>query len=132
MSTVRDLIERAHRRLGEVGFGQAMTPERADHGLNCLNEMCHGWKAENVDIGFTDKALNDPFFLGSEYFGGVAALLAVRLAEDYGNNLSQLPSILRDATTAWRSLQAAYIQAPAADIDRALQNLPSQRRYGWS
>ncbi len=132
MSTVRDLIERAHRRLGEVGFGQPMTPERAGHGLDCLNEMCHGWAADSVDIGYTDKTLNDPFFMATKYFGGVVALLAVRLAEDYGNNLSSIPSILRDAKSAWSGLQADYIAAPTdTDIDHTLQNMPSQRRYGW-
>jgi hypothetical protein len=131
MSTVRDLIDRAYRRIGEIGFGQALTPERADHGLNCLNDMCSGWAADGVDIGFTDVALNSAFFLPEQYFGGVAALLALRMSEDFGNTISTMPNLIKDAKNAWKQLLAAAIVAPTDTfIDPALQDMPSQRRYG--
>lgn len=127
--TVLDLIQRAHERLNEVGFGQSLTAEQAQLGLNAYNEMTAEWALSGVDTQATETTLATAFPLDMPFFPGVAALLATRLAEDYGHDLVAMPRLVRDAKNGWTALQAAYIAAPNADFEYGLTRAPSQRRY---
>jgi hypothetical protein len=55
---------------------------------------------------------------------GVVALLAVRLAEDYGKTPG--PILMRDADRGEKQLQAAFLHVPKARFDTALTRTPSQ------
>jgi len=55
---------------------------------------------------------------------GVIAMLAVRLAEDYGKTPG--PVLLRDAERGERQLEAAFLHVPKAVFDPALTRTPSQ------
>ena len=39
MSTARDIVEAAFRKLGIVASDEAMTADQADNGINALNRM---------------------------------------------------------------------------------------------
>lgn len=56
--------------------------------------------------------------------GGVVAMLAVRLAEDYG--ITPGPVLLRDADRGEARLAAAFLHVPKASFDAALTRTPSQ------
>ncbi len=56
--------------------------------------------------------------------GGVVALLAVRIAEDYGKTPG--PILLRDADRGEKQLQAAFLTVPRAQFDIALTRTTSQ------
>lgn len=68
------------------------------------------------------KALNS-----RRFDGGIAALLAVRMAPDYGIEPSA-PLVAR-AANAWSAIQAAFVRAPKSAYDRALTDTPSRRTY---
>ena len=55
---------------------------------------------------------------------GVIAMLAVRLAEDYG--ITPGPVLLRDADRGEARLAAAFLHVPKASFDAALTRTPSQ------
>lgn len=55
---------------------------------------------------------------------GVVAMLAVRLAEDYGQTPG--PVLVRDADRGMERLRAAFMHVPRATFDFALTRTPSQ------
>jgi len=61
------------------------------------------------------------------YEGGVVALLAVRLAEDYGKSPGAV--LIRDANAGWAAIQAAFVVPPAAQFDGGLVRTPGRRYY---
>lgn len=63
-----------------------------------------------------------PFDASQE--AGVVAMLAVRLAEDYGKTPG--PVLLRDANRGEERLRAAFTHVPRASFDTALTRTPSQ------
>jgi len=56
---------------------------------------------------------------------GVIAMLAVRLAEDYG--VAVTPVVARDAADGWSSLLQQFVHVPDATFDPALTRTPSRR-----
>ena len=61
---------------------------------------------------------------------GVVAMLAVRLAEDYG--LEPRPLVLRDADKGWDSICGDFIVPGLAQFDDGLAQLPSQRYIDYT
>lgn len=61
----------------------------------------------------------------TRYESAVVALLAVRLADDFGSDPSAV--VMSDANNGWIDIQAAYIVPAANPFDRALTRMPSQR-----
>lgn len=55
----------------------------------------------------------------------VVALLAVRMARDFGMDVPDTVAI--EANEGWDTLQADYVKAPEASFDKALTRLPSRR-----
>lgn len=57
---------------------------------------------------------------------GIHALLAVRLAGDFGRD--PRPQTYRDAENGWTALCSAFVRPPTADVfDSALRRMPSNR-----
>ena len=121
MATASEIVNRAYRRLNVLRPNATPSAAQADYGLNAFNEMLDSWAGEGVDV-------TDDLPIAAKYERGVVALLAQRLAPDFGLQLP--PQIEREAREGWRTLQAGYITAPTADFDDTLQYLPSQRRVG--
>jgi len=57
----------------------------------------------------------------------VAALLAMRLAEDFGREPSAV--LVRDARDGWTVIQADFIVPATNAFDRGLSSMPSQRYW---
>lgn len=122
MSSSNDIVKRALKRLGVLAPGEDMDAADGADGNAALNAMIASWQNDGVDV-------SSDVPLPSRHEEGIVALLAVRLAPDYG----KVPpaQVLSDAEKGWDSLLAEYIRPPDAQFDTALLNMPSQRTgYG--
>lgn len=53
MTTARDIIESALRKIQVLGRGQSLSADLADNGLNALNQMLDSWSIEGGNV-FTE------------------------------------------------------------------------------
>ncbi|MGH1414843.1 MAG: hypothetical protein ACRBB0_15250 [Pelagimonas sp.] len=120
MTTVREVIAAAHRKIAVLGQGENMPASMASDGLFAFNAMLHGWKADGVDVEHADQELTSTFSLGPEFLEGTVYLLAQRLGPDY------LAPRTFDHDSFMRRLQAAYYVMPEMTIPTALTNTPAR------
>lgn len=132
MATMNDIVLGALKRLRVSNPRKALDAVAGTEGLTALNDMMHSWKASGVDVDHdTADALTDDFTLGDEHIQGVKALLAVRLAGEYGLEVNA--GIVRDAQMEWAALEAEFIDAPTqAEFDSGLTRLSFGRTVGTS
>lgn len=110
MATATEIATSALRR---IGICDALsTPSAADiaSATDALGAMIAGWEAE----GYSGDILP----LDSRFEHGIVALLAVRIAEDYGK--SPGPVLLRDAMDGERRLMAHFFVVPQSTFDSSL------------
>lgn len=122
MTTARDIVERAYRKLGVVASDEPMTADQASNGLDALNMMMHGWLLDGIDVGHTDLILSDVFTLQPEFHESCVYLLAEKLSPDYTAPANFDPRRFK------QRLSAAYLIIPDAKLDSALTR---RSRYGW-
>ena len=120
MSSSAQIVIRALKRLRVLGSGEDPSAEDAADGLAALNAMIAGWEADGIKV-------SGDVPLDARFEEGVVAMLAVRLADDYGKEPSSV--VVRDAEIGWERLQAAFRHIPLAQFDSALRNMPSQRYW---
>lgn len=120
MTTARDLVTRAFRKLGVVADDEPMTADQAEHGLNVLNDMIAAWRLDSVDVSVSELALDDTYPLGREYNEGTIYLLASRLSSDY-----IVPAGF-DADAFFRKIQANNTSVGTTYLQRALTHMPSR------
>lgn len=120
MATATQIAERALKRLGIVDSLHSPSAADSEHTIEALNAMIESWDAEG--LSFATPA--DDLPLDPKYEAGLIAMLAVRMAEDFG--LTPGPVLVRDADRGWAQLQAAYITPPAVEFDRALTRTASR------
>ena len=124
MSTARDIVERAFRKIGVVASDEPMTADQAQNGIDALNMMMHGWMLDGIDVGHVDLQLADVFSMEPQFQEGCVYLLAERLSPDYSAPAQFNPSEFK------KRLSAAFLIIPDSKLDRTLQRGFS-RRYGW-
>lgn len=120
MPTMMDIVTRAYRKIGVSAIDETLTADEAQHGLDALNAMMHGWALRGVDITHTDKAADDPFPLASAYVEGTVFLLASHLSPDY------MVPVTFNADEWWRSFQAHNMTIDEVTIPNGLLRMPSQ------
>jgi len=98
------------------------------NALTALNDMIFSWEGDGVDVDHTAYTLSSNFALGDKYVAGVKAMLAVRMASEFGIQIT--PQVAASAQRCWEALQAEYITAPDASFDNAIVYMPSQRLTG--
>lgn len=119
MTTMRDIVEGALKRLRVMNPRKTVDGIAASDGLMALNEMMHSWKAVGVNTDHETLELADDFPLDEEHVQGVKALLAVRLSADYGLPLAD--GTIKDAADGWSGLQAEFVEsAPDAVFDSGI------------
>ena len=129
MTTMADMVTLALKRLRVINPRKVPDAAAAAEGLSALNAMMHSWKGQAVDIDHVDLEASDDFPLGEEHVQGVAALLAIRLAGDYGVQIDQ--GIVRDAEMGWSALEAEFIDPPDdAEADYGLRQI-GRWGVGW-
>lgn len=117
MATFRDIVRGAYRRTALIRDNGEPSAAEAQNAMDALNDMMFGWKLDGVtlDPAHTIKALGDTFTLADEHIAGVKAMLAVRMAEEHGDDIP--PKLLQDAESGWMALQAAYFGDKKASFD---------------
>ena len=121
MSTSSDIVKRALKRLGILAPGEDMSAADGADGNAVLNALIASWENDGVIV-------SPDVPLPARHEEGIVALLAVRLALDYGMVASD--QIQVDASKGWDALLADYIRPPLSQFDTALKNMPSQRYWG--
>jgi hypothetical protein len=83
MTTVRDIITRAFRKIGVTANDEELTADQAVTGLNALNAMMHAWTLRVRTWAHIDVALADDFPMPASFHEGVVYMLASEVAPDY-------------------------------------------------
>ena len=122
MTTARDIVERAFRKLGVVASDEPMTADQAQNGLDTLNMMMHAWMLDGIDVGHIDLQLADQFSLEPQFAEGTVYLLAERLSPDYSAPANFDPREFK------KRLSAAFLIIPDSKIDTVL----TRRRTWWA
>jgi hypothetical protein len=117
MSSSAQIVARALKRINVVAAGEDPSAGEAADGLAALNAMIAGWAADGINI-------SPDVPLPSKHEEGVVAMLAVRLAPDYGRMPS--PLVMEAANEGLYRLESDYISAPLATFDSALRDMPSR------
>lgn len=126
--TMLQIVTGGYRRLGLLRKNEVLDADEAAIGLAALNGMMHNWRNFSVDVEHTDKTLAQLFPLDAKYDEGVMAMLAVRLADENGDEVK--PQTAASAEECWKSLLAEYGDFDTeAEFDSALTNMPSQHRF---
>lgn len=120
MTTVRDIITRAYRKIGVVAMGEAVPADEMQHGVDVFNDMLWGWKPRGVDIQHEGLDASDDFALDRQFHEGAVYVLASRLSPDFS-----APQGF-DADDWFRALQAAFIVIDKVNFPETLTYLPSR------
>jgi hypothetical protein len=111
MATTTQIVTRALRRIRVIPAGGTPSAEDLSDGTDALTAMINGWEAD----GLTGDVLP----LDARFEQGVVAMLAVRMAGEYGKEPDAV--LLRDATDGWSQISAAFFAVPSSRFDSALK-----------
>lgn len=111
MATSTQICTRALRRLAVIAADETPASADIDAANEALTAMINSWEAE----GLTADAVP----LDARFEQALVAMLAVRLAEEYGKEPSQV--LVRDATDGWNAIRAAFFAVPQSRFDKALK-----------
>lgn len=72
MTTARDIIAGAYRRLGLLPLGADLDPSRASAGLAMYNDMLNAWAADGIFLGGPNPPAQDTdgVFLSDDFIDG--------------------------------------------------------------
>lgn len=121
MTTVREIIERAHRKITVLARDESLEAHDISHGLDALNMMLAAWKLSGISRTHTTLTLTSTFPLAAEYEEGTVYMLAGRLAPDFS-----MPANF-DADDFFRKVQVAYLTISEVTIPKALKETATQR-----
>lgn len=119
MTTTRDIVERAYRKIGLKAEDEAITGDMLAHGVDTLNAMMFGWELFGININHTALAATSAFTLEPRFEEGTVYQLASRLSPDF---LVPAP----DSDRFFRAMQAAYLVIDEMALPKALTRMPSQ------
>lgn len=122
MTTTRDIIERAHRKIGVVASDEPMTADQAQNGLDALNMMMHSWSLTVPTWAHTDTTLTATFPMPATFHEGAVYQLAARIAPDF-----MVQGF--DPDQWFRAFQNYYRAVPVVAMPRTILNTSSQRRW---
>lgn len=89
MSSNLDIIQDALRDLGIISEVQTPSAEQGSHGLRELNKLAAELEGQDIPLQwFVQTSTSDTFPVAAEYENAIAALLAARLAPNYGATVS--------------------------------------------
>lgn len=120
MATATQIATRALRRLGVVSAGENPASADVSDAKEALTAMIASWEAE----GLTGDILP----LDARFEQGVVAMLAVRLAEEYGKTPGEV--MVRDAKQGWDQISSAFFSVPKSTFDDGIVNTGHWYQYG--
>lgn len=112
MATATEIVTRALKRIRKTDSHS--TPDATDiaDGTEALTAMLASWEADGLS--------GDTTPLDARFEQAVVAMLAVRLAEDFGATPG--PILLRDAKDGWNAIQAAFFAVPNSKFESSLSS----------
>lgn len=122
MATATEIATRALRRLAVVDALESPAAQDISNAEAALNAMIAAWEAESLS--------GDVLPLDSRFEQGLTAMLAVRLAEDYGKTPG--PVLVSDAKRGEMQIMGAFMAVPEANFELAYthRHLASDDAYG--
>ena len=112
MATAQQIATRALRRIRVVGAEDTVSAADMQAATDALDAMIASWEAYGLS--------GDVLPLSGRFDQAITAMLAVRLAEEYGKQPG--PVLLRDATEGWGSIQSAHLVVPASTFDSGVKH----------
>lgn len=112
MATATQIATRALRRLRVTGADE--TPSASDVAAMTegLEALINSWEASGLT--------NDTLPLDARFEQAVVAMLAVRMADEFGKTPSQV--LFRDADAGERQIMGAFFPVPQSTFESALQH----------
>lgn len=113
---VRDLIRRSLKYLGAVSGADPVPSEDLADALDELNMMVSELattRGLTLDFVVAELAAADDMIFPAGFHGGLAAMLAERLAPEYGGNIAQ--KTLEMAASCWGQLAMEYHVIPVSE-----------------
>lgn len=125
MATAIQIIRRALRLARVLDVGEAVEASDAQDALAALNTMLAEWYEDGVGLPqFVAETLDGDLTMSTADVEAVAHQLAVRLAPEYGAELS--PLTLANAASTMNLLRLRYHQPGSAIVE-----LPPAAQRGW-
>lgn len=121
MATATEIATKALKRLRIISAGETPAAEDVADATDALNAMLASWEAQ----GLTGDVLP----LDARFEAGIVAMLAVRMAEDYGKTPG--PVLLDDADRGWKGIRGAFFAVPRATFDTGIQHTGSRMLAGY-
>jgi len=118
MATISNIVTRSLRRIRVLNPRETAGGQELTDGIAAFNEVMHGLKSKGIDTGHDTAVAADDFPLGEEFEGGVVALLASRLASDYG--VAVPPEVGEEAFDVLTSLRAEFQTTEAVKFERGV------------
>ena len=123
MTTVLDIVTRAHRKIGVSGQGETLTAEMAADGLSAFNEMVSAWALDGGPA-FSDVALTDTFPFPDRFREGAIHILAARISPEY-----ELPPRFNEAEF-YDKIRRTFMTIDEVDFNTAILDLhPHNYRF---
>lgn len=120
MSTYREIITKALRLVHAVAGGETPNADELNDGLDTLNDMLVGLKADGVDLQIGRLTLDDEFPLAPEFERSVKFLLAVDLAPEYSFDVQ--PEVSVNAAAGLAALRSAFVRIATLKLDHGLRD----------
>lgn len=120
-NTYNEIVSASMRRLGLTQAGEAPTGAEYETGIEALNDLVSGWRIRGLEMSYTSvdvSAGGDTSPFDDEDIDAIKALLAMRLAEEYGKTPS--PMLVGAAAVYWNALFGKYVVGPDMVTDSAL------------
>ena len=125
MATINDIVLSALKRAEVVDAIEAPEAHQSARAVELLNDMMFALKGRGINVMWSTQTLVDTFPLAEEHKEGVQAMLADKLANEYGKQVATRVAI--DASRGYDALVADYkIIRPLRTPD-GLRRMPSQR-----
>ena len=110
MASATEISQRALKRLGIGSSGNPASAADVADATEALSAMIASWEADGLS--------GDTLPLDPRFEQAIIAMLAVRIAEDFGQTAG--PILLRDAKSGWAGIQAAFFSVPMQTFDPAI------------
>lgn len=122
MATATKLISRALRLIGAIDANESMEAATAQDALGVLNDMLAEWHESGVGLPeYSFTSLLDTLSTDAGDSEAISYQLAIRLAPEYGQSLSQEAAVV--AEQSMNRLRLRYFQPGRVETD-----LPSPHR----
>jgi len=127
--TNTDLIADALRELGVISEIQTPSAEQGAHALRKLNQMMFEWAENGLDLGyFEQQTQSDTCPIPQYAENGVTCQLALRLASNYGQTVSQ--ELAASAIAGYETICRSLMNLKIPEVD--LTNRPRGRNGVWN